>query len=277
MDITAYCRRFVLRLPVSGKARPTLRPATRLHRGRCSRNHLCFAVLRPADDIFVLNALRALQAPAAPASQPCGHRIVVDHSATSAINAVSLSAATSRSRERSSIFGALFVTYWSAWRARVLRQRRSASSDIALAWRYVPQRHVRRRTGARADGRSGHGAARRGNAHRNARREHLASPEAILSSIYLHASGAGRGWPRVWSSFITSSAARIPSSHRGSIHGRGFGTVNLVTRCSAASPPNDGARAAVRDEPLRHRRARAATLLVSQGVAAIVFRWSRRC
>lgn len=136
--ITAYSFGFVLMLPISGKL------SERYGRRRV---FLCSAVVFTlaslccglADNIFVLIALRAVQAAGGAGFTPSATGIVVDHFGDARDRAVSLFGSIFPIGAMiGPIFGGLFVSYWS-WRSVFFVNVPIGIAVIVLAFRYIPR------------------------------------------------------------------------------------------------------------------------------------------
>jgi len=268
--ITAYSLGFVLMLPVSGKL------AERYGRRRVfigSVFAFTFASLccGLADDIFVLIALRALQAAGGAGFTPSATGIVVDHFGDQRDRAVSLFGSIFPIGAMiGPVFGGLFVTYWS-WRSVFFVNVPIGIVVIALAWRYVP--HDRPKTKQERVPMDAVGMALLGVGMLTGMLavSYLGEPGADPSSISFVAP-ALVAVAALWSFFHHVERSPHPFIAPRLIHGRGFGTVNLVNTLFGGV--TTGTMVLV---PLYATNRYgidalgAATLLVSQGAAAIVF------
>ena len=136
--ITAYSFGFVLMLPISGKL------SERYGRRRVflgsvvafTAASLCCGL---ADNIYVLVALRAVQAAGGAGFTPSATAIVVDHFGDARDRAVSLFGSIFPIGAMiGPIFGGLFVSYWS-WRGVFFVNVPIGVAIVALTLRYVPR------------------------------------------------------------------------------------------------------------------------------------------
>lgn len=136
--ITAYSFGFVVMLPVSGKL------SVQYGRRRvfiCSVFAFTAASLLCgfADNIYVLIALRALQAAGGAGFTPSATGIIVDHFGNERDRAISFFGSIFPIGAMiGPVFGGLFVTYWS-WRGIFLINVPIGLAVLALALRYIPQ------------------------------------------------------------------------------------------------------------------------------------------
>ncbi|MCD6732202.1 MAG: MFS transporter [Burkholderiaceae bacterium] len=224
--ITAYSLGFVLMLPISGKL------SERYGRRRVflgsvvafTAASLCCGL---ADDIYVLIALRAIQAAGGAGFTPSATGIIVDHFGDARDRAVSLFGSIFPIGAMiGPIFGGLFVTYWN-WRAVFFVNVPIGVAIVVLALRYIPRDRPRARQargGMDATGMALLGAGLLG---------------GMLAVSYL-----GEGSARVGSaSFLVPAAVAVvamwaffqhidraadPFIAPRLIRGPGFGSVNLV-------------------------------------------------
>ncbi len=267
--ITAYSLGFVLMLPISGKL------SERYGRRRVflgsvvafTAASLCCGL---ADDIYLLIALRAVQAAGGAGFTPSATGIIVDHFGDERDRAVSLFGSIFPIGAMiGPIFGGLFVTYWS-WRGVFFVNVPIGLAIIALALRYIPRDGPRQR-------KSGGGMDAAG----------MAMLGAGLLAGMLAASYLGEGSTRAWSpAFLVPAATSVAAiwafwnhiNRRADpfiaprlISGPGFGSVNLLNAGYGGV-----ANGVVTLIPLYAANRYgidalgAGTLLIAQGVAAIV-------
>ena len=224
--ITAYSLGFVLMLPISGKL------SERYGRRRVflgsviafTAASLCCGL---AEDIFVLIALRAVQAAGGAGFTPSATGIIVDHFGDARDRAVSLFGSIFPIGAMiGPIFGGLFVTYWS-WRGVFFVNVPIGVAIIVLALRYIPRDRPRAR-----ETRGGMDAAG------------MVLLGAGLLAGMLAASYLGEGKTRAWSpAFVVPAVVAVaamwaffrhidrsadPFIAPRLIRGPGFGPVNLI-------------------------------------------------
>ncbi|MCD6672414.1 MAG: MFS transporter [Burkholderiaceae bacterium] len=268
--ITAYSLGFVLMLPVSGKL------AERYGRRRVfigsvfafTAASLCCGL---ADDIFVLIALRALQAAGGAGFTPSATGIVVDHFGDQRDRAVSLFGSIFPIGAMiGPVFGGLFVTYWS-WRAVFFVNVPIGIVVIALAWRYVPHDRPKAKQARVPMDAVGMALLGVGLLAGMLAVSYLGEPGAQPSSLSFVAPGLV-AIAAMWRFFQHVERTAHPFIAPRLIHGRGFGAVNLVNTLYGGV--TTGIMVLV---PLYATNRYgidalgAATLLIAQGVAAILF------
>ncbi len=268
--ITAYSLGFVLMLPVSGKL------AERYGRRRVfigsvfafTAASLCCGL---ADDIFVLIALRALQAAGGAGFTPSATGIVVDHFGDQRDRAVSLFGSIFPIGAMiGPVFGGLFVTYWS-WRAVFFVNVPIGILVIALAWRYVPHDRPKAKQARVPMDAVGMALLGVGLLAGMLAVSYLGEPGAQPSSLSFVAPGLV-AIAAMWRFFHHVERTAHPFIAPHLIHGRGFGAVNLVntlyggvtTGIMVLAPLYATNRYGI--DALG-----AATLLIAQGAAAILF------
>ncbi len=224
--ITAYSFGFVLMLPISGKLCEWY-GRRRVFVGSVvafTAASLCCGL---ADNIFVLIALRAVQAAGGAGFTPSATGLIVDHFGDARDRAVSLFGSIFPIGAMiGPIFGGLFVTYWS-WRGVFFVNVPIGVAIVVLALRHIPRDATRWRkthTGMDAAGMALLGTgllagmlavSYLGEADTRAAAAAFVVPAAIaLAALW----GFFRHIARTAQPFI---APRL-------IHGQGFGAVNLV-------------------------------------------------
>ncbi|MGH7158579.1 MAG: MFS transporter [Acetobacteraceae bacterium] len=267
--ITGYSFGFVLMLPVSGNL------SERFGRRRVflasvvvfTAASLCCGL---ADNIFVLIALRALQAAGGAGFTPSATGIIVDHFGEARDRAVSLFGSIFPVGSMiGPIFGGLFVSYWT-WRGAFFVNVPIGVAVIVLALRYIPRDPPRaEQTGFRMDG---FGIATLGTglfagmlavSDLGEKNVHVSSPLFAVPLVIALVSA--------WFFFRHINRSARPFIAPRLIHGPGFGPVNLVNMIFGGI--TIGAVALV---PLyaTNRYGIGAldsgTLLVAQGAAAII-------
>ena len=224
--ITAYSFGFVLMLPISGKL------SERYGRRRVflgsvvafTAASLCCGL---ADNIYVLVALRVVQAAGGAGFTPAATGIIVDHFGDARDRAISLFGGIFQIGAMiGPIFGGLFVSYWS-WRGVFFVNAPIGAAIFVLALRYIP----RDRSGAE-----------------KARQRTDVAGMALLGSSLIAGMLAvgylGKGNAHAWSpAFMAPSAiafvalwmffhhinrSEYPFIAPRLIHGPGFGPVNFL-------------------------------------------------
>ncbi|HEX6017421.1 MAG TPA: MFS transporter [Burkholderiaceae bacterium] len=268
--ITAYSLGFVLMLPISGKLAERY-GSRRVFLGSViafSGASLCCGF---ADNVFVLIALRAVQAAGGAGLTPSATGIIVDHFGGARDRAVSLFGSIFPIGAMiGPVFGGLFITYWS-WRGIFFVNVPIGVAILVLALRYIPR--DRPRAKAAPGGFDPAGMALLG----------AALLAGMLAASYLGESGATL-WsaafvvPAVilvlalWRFFEHIDRSTSPFIAPRLIHGPGFGVVNLINMSYGGMT-----NGVVMLLPLyaTHRYGievlAAGSLLVAQGLAAILF------
>lgn len=268
--ITAYSLGFVLMLPISGKLAERY-GGRRVFLGSVvafSGASLCCGF---ADNVYVLIALRAVQAAGGAGLTPSATGIIVDHFGDARDRAVSLFGSIFPIGAMiGPVFGGLFVAYWS-WRGIFFVNVPIGVVILVLALRYIPR--DRPRTRAAHGGFDPTGMALLG----------AALLAGMLAVSYLGESAATPwSWAFVvpaivmvialWSFFGHIARSASPFIAPRLIRGPGFGVVNLINMSYGGMT-----NGVVMLLPLyaTHRYGidvlAAGSLLVAQGLAAIVF------
>src|SRR5699024_9782817 len=268
--ITAYALGFVLMLPISGRLSNRYGNRT-VFIGSVIAFTFASLCCGLASNIYMLIALRAVQAAGGAGFTPSATGIIVDHFGDARDRAVGLFGSIFPIGAMiGPIFGGLFVSYWS-WRGIFLVNVPIGLTVILLAIRHVPKsrvRHSRRRSHMDLPGLLLMGM---GIVTGMLAAAYLGEPDAQLlsvrfclpfllsvASLYLFF----RHINRSWHPFI------LPKL----IHGPGFGIINLVNVIYGGAA--GGIRMLV---PLyainRYGMSAldAGTLLIPQGLAAVVF------
>lgn len=267
--ITAYSFGFVLMLPVSGEL------SERYGRRRVFLASVVVFTLASlgcglADNIYVLIALRAIQAAGGAGFTPSATGIVVDYFGDERDRAVSLFGSVFPVGAMiGPIFGGLFVSYWS-WREIFFVNVPIGLAVILLALRYVPRdQPIAAGPRARMDtagiamlgsGLLGGMLAASDLGERNA---HVWSPEFLAPLIVAIAA--------LWMFFHHINRTAHPFIAPHLIHGRGFGVVNVVNGLYGGVTL--GVLALVplyATERYGINALDSGTLLVAQGAAAII-------
>jgi EmrB/QacA subfamily drug resistance transporter len=140
--ITAYALGFVVVLPISGKL-SELYGCRRVFVGSTIAFTIASLCCGLADNIYVLIALRGLQAAGGAGFTPSATEIIVDYFGDVRDRAISLFGSIfSIGSMIGPIFGGLFVTYWS-WRGVFLVNVPLGIAVIVLALYYVPRDRAR--------------------------------------------------------------------------------------------------------------------------------------
>ncbi len=268
--ITAYALGFVVILPISGRLSEQY-GCRRVFVGSVIAFTIASLCCGLADNIYVLIALRGLQAAGGAGFTPSATEIIVDYFGDVRDRAVSLFGSIfSIGAMIGPIFGGLFVTYWT-WRGIFLVNVPIGVAVIVLALYYVPRDRARTRNAhARMDvtGMALLGCGLLSGmlavsylAERNA---HAWSFEfAIPSAIAIAA---------LWTFFRHIDKSAHPFIAPRFITGSGFGTVNLVNALYGGV--TSGVVALVPLYARNHYDISAlgsGTLLIAQGAAAIMF------
>jgi len=268
--ITAYSLGFVVILPVAGKLSERY-GCRRVFVGSVAAFTLASLACGLADDIYVLIALRGLQAAGGAGFTPSATEIIVDHFGNARDRAVSLFGSIfSIGAMIGPIFGGLFVAYWS-WRGIFLVNVPIGAAVIALALRYVPR--DRSRTGASRASMDAAGMVLLGGGI-------LAGMLAVshLAERDAHAWSPGFAIPlaiaavALWMFFRHIDRTAHPFIPPRLISGPGFGTVNLINALYGGL--TSGLVALI---PLYASNRYdidalgSGTLLIAQGAAAIIF------
>jgi MFS family permease len=268
--MTAYSLGFVITLPVAGKLSGQY-GCRRVFLGSVILFTLASLCCGLADNIYVLIALRGLQAAGGAGFTPSATQIIVNHFHNARDRAVSLFGSIfSIGMMIGPIFGGVFVSYWN-WRGIFLVNVPIGIAVIAMALRYVPR--DRARTGeARASMDSVGmlllgGGLLAGMLAVNQLAEQNARPWSptllILLAIAIVA---------LWMFFRHINRSAQPFILPRLISGPGFGTVNLINAIYGGV--TSGVVALI---PLYASNRfgidalGSGTLLVAQGAAAIIF------
>jgi MFS family permease len=267
--ITAYALGFVVTLPVSGKLSERY-GCRRVFVGSVVVFTIASLCCGLADNIYMLVALRGLQAAGGAGFTPSATEIIVDYFGNIRDRAVSLFGSIfSIGAMIGPIFGGLFVTYWS-WRGVFLVNVPIGIAVIVLALYYVPR--DRSRTGRAHQRMDVAGMALLGCgvlsgmlaisylAERNARAWSFEFAVPLAIAIVL-----------LWMLFSHINRSASPFIAPRFITGLGFGAVNLVNALYGGVTS-----AVVALVPLYARNRydisalSSGTLLIAQGAAAIL-------
>ncbi len=141
--LTAYSLGFVVVLPISGKLSEQY-GSRRVFLGSIIAFTIASLCCGLADNIYVLIALRGLQAAGGAGFTPSATEIIVDHFGNARDRAVSLFGSIfSIGALIGPIFGGLFVSYWT-WRGIFLVNVPIGAAVIVLALLYVPRDRPRK-------------------------------------------------------------------------------------------------------------------------------------
>jgi EmrB/QacA subfamily drug resistance transporter len=224
--ITAYSLGFVVILPVSGKLSEQY-GCRRVFLWSVAAFTIASLCCGLADNIYVLVALRGLQAAGGAGFTPSATEIIVNYFGDARDRAVSLFGSVfAIGAMIGPIFGGLFVSYWT-WRGIFLVNVPIGVAVIVLALRYVPR--DRSRTGEKHPRMDVNGLALLGGG--------LLS--GMLAVSYLAESDAHAWSPAfaipmaiaivaVWMFFRHINRSASPFIAPRLISGRGFGAVNLI-------------------------------------------------
>jgi EmrB/QacA subfamily drug resistance transporter len=267
--ITAYALGFVVILPISGKLSERY-GCRKVFIGSVVAFTIASLCCGLADDIYVLIALRGLQAAGGAGFTPSATEIIVDYFGDARDRAISLFGSIfSIGAMIGPIFGGLFVTYWS-WRGIFLVNVPIGIAVIVLALYYVPRDRTRTgRAHARMDVT---GMALLG----------CGLLSGMLAVSYLAERNA-RAWSfefaipsaiaivTLWMFFRHINRSASPFIAPRFITGSGFGAVNLVNALYGGV--SSGVIALVPLYARNHYDISAlssGTLLIAQGAAAIL-------
>jgi EmrB/QacA subfamily drug resistance transporter len=267
--ITAYSLGFVVILPVSGKLSEQY-GSRRVFLGSVIAFTVASLCCGLADNIYVLIALRGLQAAGGAGFTPSATEIIVDHFGDARDRAVSLFGSIfSIGAMVGPIFGGLFVSYWT-WRAIFLVNVPIGVAVIVLALYYLPR--DRSRKGGPRPRMDAAGMALLG----------CGLLSGMLAVSYL-AEGNARAWSpgfviplavaivALWMFFRHINRSAYPFIAPRLITGSGFGAVNLVNGLYGGV--TSGVVALVPLFAMNRYGINAldsGTLLVAQGAAAIM-------
>ncbi|TWP33529.1 MFS transporter [Leekyejoonella antrihumi] len=224
--LTAYSFGFILMLPVTGKLSERL-GRRRVFLASVATFTIASLCCGAATNIYVLIALRAVQAGAGAGFTPSATGIIVDHFGDARDRAVGLFGSIFPVGAMiGPIFGGLFVTYWT-WRGVFLVNVPVGLVVVVLALRYIPRDHAqpgRSRGGLDATGMSLLG---------------IGLLAGMLAASYLGETGARPlSAPFIAPLLVALAALSTFFRHLGRsshpfiaphlIHGPGFGPVNLI-------------------------------------------------
>lgn len=267
--ITAYSFGYVVMLPVSGELSDRWGDR-KVFFGSVIAFTLASLGCGLADNIYVLVALRAVQAAGGAGFTPSATALIVDHFGDERDRAVGLFGSIfSVGAMIGPIFGGLFVSYWT-WRGIFFVNVPLGMAVVALGLRYIPQdRPKEQGTQPKIDSMGmaqlGIGlvtgmlaASYLGEPH-----AHVFSPLFLVPSILAIAA--------LWTFFRHINRCAHPFIAPRLIRGKGFGAVNLVN--GSFGGLTAGAVALVplyATERYGLDALDASTLLVAEGVAAII-------
>jgi MFS family permease len=267
--ITAYSFGYVLMLPVSGKLSERY-GGRRVFLGSVVAFTAASFCCGLADNIYLLVALRAIQAAGGAGFTPSATGIIVDHFGDGRDRAVSLFGSIfSIGAMIGPIFGGLFVAYWT-WRGVFLVNVPIGAAVILLALRYVPRDRpgvgrIQPKMDATGMALLGSGllAGMFAASYLGERQAHVWSPAFVVPlPIAIVA---------LWVFFRHINSAASPLIAPRLIHGSGFGAVNLVNGLYGGV--TFGVMALVPLYATNRYGINAlgsGTLLIAQGVAAII-------
>jgi EmrB/QacA subfamily drug resistance transporter len=268
--ITAYSLGFVVILPVAGKLSEQY-GCRRVFLGSVAVFTVASLCCGLADNIYMLIALRGLQAAGGAGFTPSATQIIVSHFRDARDRAVSLFGSIfSIGMMVGPIFGGVFVSYWT-WRGIFLVNVPIGIAVILLALRYVPR--DRAETGASRAKMDATGMVLLGGGllagmlaiSRLAERdEHAWSPTlAIPLAIAIVA---------LWMFFRHINRSAHPFIAPRLISGAGFGTINLINALYGGVTSGMVALVPLyASDRYGIDALGSGTLLVAQGVAAIIF------
>lgn len=269
--ITAYSLGFVLMLPISGKLSERY-GCRRVFLGSVLAFTLASLCCGWADDIAVLIALRTVQAAGGAGLTPSATGLVVEHFGDTRDRAVSLFGSIFPIGAMiGPAFGGLFVSYWS-WRGVFLVNVPIGVAIIVLARRYVPHDRPRAQKNTRFEmDVPGMALLGGGLVAGMLAVSYLGEPDGRVSSPEF-ALLAGVAMLAVWRFLRHIRRSAQPFIAPRLIHGTGFGSVNLIN--AVYSGMTNGAMTLIPLYAINRYGIdafRSGTLLIVQGVAAIVF------
>lgn len=267
--ITAYSFGYVVMLPVSGELSDRYGDR-RVFFGSVIVFTLASLGCGLANNIYVLVALRALQAAGGAGFTPSATAIIVDHFGDQRDRAVGLFGSIfSIGAMIGPIFGGLFVTYWT-WRGIFFVNLPLGVAVIVLGLRYIPrdqpkEQGTRPRIDSLGMAQLGIGlvAGMLAASYLGERHADVFSPLFLAPSVLAIAA--------LWAFFRHISRSAHPFIAPHLIHGQGFGAVNTINGLLGGL--TSGAVALVplyATERYGLDALDASTLLVAQGVAAII-------
>lgn len=267
--ITAYSFGFMLLLPISGKLSERY-GCFRVFLGSVAIFTLASLFCALADNIYVLIALRALQAAGGAGFTPSATGIIVDRFGHTRDRAVGLFGSIFPVGAMiGPIFGGLFVTYWT-WRGIFFVNVPIGVAVVVLALRYIPRDPPQSKdTRGKMDYAgmallsAGLLAGMLAATYLGEKDTHAWSPEFVaLLAIAIAA---------LWAFFRHLKNATQPFIMPRLIHGSGFGAVNLVNILYGGVGSGVIALIPLYAAYRYHLDALASgTLLVAQGAAAVV-------
>lgn len=267
--ITAYSLGTVLILPVSGKLS---------ERYGCFRVFLWSIVAFTAaslgcglsDNIYVLIALRAVQAAGGAGFTPAGTGLIVDYFGEGRDRAVGLFGSIfSVGAMIGPIFGGLFVTYWT-WRGIFFINVPVGAAVVLMTLRYIPRDRLRTAGSETRMDLPGIGLLAIGLTAGMLAATFLGEREiSVISPVFIALSLAAVA--AFWAFFRHIRRSTHPFIAPRFIHGPGFGPVNLVNGLFGGI--TGGIIALIPLYAINRyglNALQSATLLIAQGVAAIV-------
>jgi EmrB/QacA subfamily drug resistance transporter len=267
--ITAYSFGYVVMLPVSGELSDRYGDR-RVFFGSVVAFTLASLGCGLANNIYVLVALRALQAAGGAGFTPSATAIIVDHFGDERDRAVGLFGSIfSVGAMIGPIFGGLFVTYWT-WRGIFFVNVPLGIAVVALGLRYIPRDHPEERAAhPRIDSM---GMAQLG----------IGLVAGMLAASYLGERGASIFSPlflvpsvlaivALWAFLRHIRRSPHPFIAPHLIYGKGFGAVNTMNGLLGGLTSGTVALVPLyATERYGLDALDASTLLVAQGVAAII-------
>ena len=267
--ITAYSFGYVVMLPVSGELSDRWGDR-KVFFGSVIAFTLASLGCGLADNIYVLIALRAIQAAGGAGFTPSATAIIVDHFGDERDRAVGLFGSIfSIGAMIGPIFGGLFVSYWT-WRGIFFVNLPLGVAVVALGLRYIPRDRPKEQGKISKIDSVGMAQLGIGLVTGMLAASYLGEPHAhMLSPLFLVPSILAIAVLLAFFRHIDRSAHPFIAPHL--IHGQGFGAVNLVNGLFGGLTA--GAVALVplyATERYGLNALDASTLLVAQGIAAII-------
>lgn len=267
--ITAYSLGFLLMLPVSGKLNERF-GHRRVFIGSVVAFTLASLCCGLVDNIYLLVALRAVQAAGGAGFTPSATGIIVDHFGSARDRAVSLFGSIFPIGAMiGPIFGGLFVNYWS-WRGIFLINIPIGIVVLIMAWRYLPSDRAGSMVKEPMDP-AGLALLGVGLVTAMLATSYMGGPDASVTS-WLFVVPVLVGIAAIWIFMQHINGREFPFIAPQFIHGKGFGAVNIINVLYGGI--GSGAIILVPLYAINRYgldALSAGTLLIAQGAASVVF------